>query len=371
MPAPRRWPWRGANLDRVRRQRDGPVLPVHFVQGNWLDPLPSRLRGAVDVVVSNPPYVAAAEWPDLAGEVRREPVAALVAGDGTDGTPGLADVEARAVPGLGLAGAPRCGRDRTGAAPGRRGRPHGPGHGVRRRPGGDGPGPASAGAGRSHPVSGPPAGRSPPVGRCPGRARRRSGDRRRRATAGTSWRHATVIDGAAALRCAVRAEPRRSGPLLRGRRPPGPGDRVGVGVDQGDRDPDQPDVARTPHRHGAGPTRRRGRRSRRAHHHAGDARACARCVATASRCLVCALRRPDGAPIVDPAEVGARFTSTDVALIVDGGICRGLGPTVVDCTASPPVVRHVGALPETLRRCGADDGQSTSQVVRAAVGSGG
>ena len=34
------------------------------------------------------------EWPDLPGEVRREPVAALVARDGTDGTPGLADVEA-------------------------------------------------------------------------------------------------------------------------------------------------------------------------------------------------------------------------------------------------------------------------------------
>ena len=83
-----------ANLDRVRRQRDGPVLPVHFVEGNWLDPLPPRLRGTVDLIVSNPPYVAGAEWPDLAGEVRREPAAALVAGDGTDGTPGLGDVEA-------------------------------------------------------------------------------------------------------------------------------------------------------------------------------------------------------------------------------------------------------------------------------------
>ena len=62
--------------------------------------------------------------------------------------------------------------------------------------------------------------------------------------------------------------------------------------------------------------------------------------------LACALSRPDGAPILDPAEVSARFTSTDVALIVDGGICRGPGPTVVDCTASPPTVRHVGALPE-------------------------
>jgi len=60
-----------------------------------------------------------------------------------------------------------------------------------------------------------------------------------------------------------------------------------------------------------------------------------------------ALRRPDGAPIVDPAEVGVRFTSADVALIIDGGICRGPGPTVVDCAVSPPLVRHVGALPES------------------------
>jgi release factor glutamine methyltransferase len=82
-----------ANADRVRRQHDGPALPVHFVQGNWLDPLPARLRGAVDLIASNPPYVAGAEWPDLPGEVRHEPAAALVAGDGTDGTPGLADVE--------------------------------------------------------------------------------------------------------------------------------------------------------------------------------------------------------------------------------------------------------------------------------------
>jgi release factor glutamine methyltransferase len=83
-----------ANLDRVCRQHDGALAPVHFVHGNWLDPLPRRLRGVVDLVVSNPPYVAGHEWPDLAGDVRREPLAALVAGDGSDGTPGLADVEA-------------------------------------------------------------------------------------------------------------------------------------------------------------------------------------------------------------------------------------------------------------------------------------
>jgi release factor glutamine methyltransferase len=83
-----------ANVDRVRRQHGGPVLPVEFVEGNWLDPLPPRLRGAVDLVVSNPPYVSRREWSDLPGEVRCEPVAALVACDGSDGTPGLRDVEA-------------------------------------------------------------------------------------------------------------------------------------------------------------------------------------------------------------------------------------------------------------------------------------
>jgi L-threonylcarbamoyladenylate synthase len=63
--------------------------------------------------------------------------------------------------------------------------------------------------------------------------------------------------------------------------------------------------------------------------------------------VVCALRRPDGTPIVDPAEVEIRCAAADVALIIDGGVCRGPGPTVVDCTVSPPAVRHVGALPES------------------------
>jgi release factor glutamine methyltransferase len=82
------------NLARVHGRRRGPILPVQFVAGSWLSPLPEELKGVVDLVVSNPPYVAEGEWPDLQAEVRREPVAALVAGDGSDGTPGLGDVEA-------------------------------------------------------------------------------------------------------------------------------------------------------------------------------------------------------------------------------------------------------------------------------------
>ena len=85
-----------SNLEAVRRERGTTsVLPtVTLLHGSWLDPLPERLRGQVDLVVSNPPYVSEAEWPELAAEVRLEPRRALVAGAGSDGTPGLGDVEA-------------------------------------------------------------------------------------------------------------------------------------------------------------------------------------------------------------------------------------------------------------------------------------
>jgi release factor glutamine methyltransferase len=46
------------------------------------------------MVVSNPPYVSDAEWDRLPDDVRAEPRQALVAGPGSDGTPGLAGVEA-------------------------------------------------------------------------------------------------------------------------------------------------------------------------------------------------------------------------------------------------------------------------------------
>ena len=70
------------------------MLPVTLAVGRWLSPLPADRKGAVDLIVSNPPYVTIGEWPYLPAEVRPEPRGALVAGDGTDGTPGLADVEA-------------------------------------------------------------------------------------------------------------------------------------------------------------------------------------------------------------------------------------------------------------------------------------
>lgn len=61
-------------------------LEIVLVEGDLFDPLPERLMGRLDLVVSNPPYVAATEWESLPTDVRdHEPRHALVAGpDGTE-----------------------------------------------------------------------------------------------------------------------------------------------------------------------------------------------------------------------------------------------------------------------------------------------
>lgn len=54
---------------------------VRLVEGSWYDALPGLLKGGVDLLVSNPPYVAAKEVDDLPPEVAHwEPMEALVAG---------------------------------------------------------------------------------------------------------------------------------------------------------------------------------------------------------------------------------------------------------------------------------------------------
>jgi release factor glutamine methyltransferase len=54
---------------------------VRVTEGDWLDALPSGLRGSVDLIVSNPPYLAERELADLPPEVAHyEPTGALVAG---------------------------------------------------------------------------------------------------------------------------------------------------------------------------------------------------------------------------------------------------------------------------------------------------
>lgn len=53
---------------------------VTFRLGDLYRPLPIELAGSVDLIVANPPYLAAHEFPGLPADVRREPAAALVAG---------------------------------------------------------------------------------------------------------------------------------------------------------------------------------------------------------------------------------------------------------------------------------------------------
>ena len=56
-------------------------LEVDFLKGDLFEPLPPELRGRVDLLVANPPYVSEAEFADLPTEVRdHEPYQALVAG---------------------------------------------------------------------------------------------------------------------------------------------------------------------------------------------------------------------------------------------------------------------------------------------------
>jgi len=55
-------------------------LQVTVSQGDLLFGLPDELRGWVDLIVSNPPYVSHEEYRDLPAEVRSEPELALLGG---------------------------------------------------------------------------------------------------------------------------------------------------------------------------------------------------------------------------------------------------------------------------------------------------
>jgi len=75
---------------------------VHLAQGRWFAALPPALMGRVDLVVSNPPYVAESDYAGLDPVVRDwEPHSALVSARGAAGVGGMADIEAI------VAGAPR------------------------------------------------------------------------------------------------------------------------------------------------------------------------------------------------------------------------------------------------------------------------
>ena len=71
----------GVNLDDLACTAPATAARLHLCSGSWFDALPGRLRGAVDLVVSNPPYVSEGEWGTLDPEVRHhDPYAALVSG---------------------------------------------------------------------------------------------------------------------------------------------------------------------------------------------------------------------------------------------------------------------------------------------------
>ena len=65
-------------LARANASRLG--LAVTVLEGDLLEPLPVDLRGRVDLVVSNPPYVPAEDLEDLPPEVRADPALALIGG---------------------------------------------------------------------------------------------------------------------------------------------------------------------------------------------------------------------------------------------------------------------------------------------------
>jgi release factor glutamine methyltransferase len=55
-------------------------LDVDVLLGDLLHPLPGEIRGRLDLIVSNPPYVTEEEYRSLPPEVRAEPYEALVGG---------------------------------------------------------------------------------------------------------------------------------------------------------------------------------------------------------------------------------------------------------------------------------------------------
>jgi release factor glutamine methyltransferase len=104
-PSPCPWPRRegagsplavaGRNLTELGGRDPDAASRVHLSEGSWFDALPSDLVGRVDLMVSNPPYVAEDDYPGLDSGVRHwEPSIALVAARGSDGVGGMAEIEA-------------------------------------------------------------------------------------------------------------------------------------------------------------------------------------------------------------------------------------------------------------------------------------
>ena len=69
-----------AAIDLARWNADRLGLDLEIMAGDLLSPLPPELRGHVDLVLSNPPYVDPEEFSTLSPEVRAEPAEALIGG---------------------------------------------------------------------------------------------------------------------------------------------------------------------------------------------------------------------------------------------------------------------------------------------------
>ncbi len=72
-------------LTRRNAERHGVDNRVHALEGDLLAAVPAKLRGQLDLLVSNPPYIRSDALPALAAEVQHDPPAALDGGpDGLD-----------------------------------------------------------------------------------------------------------------------------------------------------------------------------------------------------------------------------------------------------------------------------------------------
>ena len=70
-------------LALARENASGTHLAVEVAEGDLLDPVPDRLRRAVDLVVSNPPYVEEEAFATLPRDVLADPRSALAGGADT------------------------------------------------------------------------------------------------------------------------------------------------------------------------------------------------------------------------------------------------------------------------------------------------
>lgn len=70
-----------ASIALARENASKTQLETRFIEGDLFGPVPCSMRGIVDLVVSNPPYIATGEMADLPGEIQdHEPIQALEAG---------------------------------------------------------------------------------------------------------------------------------------------------------------------------------------------------------------------------------------------------------------------------------------------------